>query len=277
MIHITHTNEELEVQPVVYGVLVFEEASLRKLELLGLLMPRLVLRLALPVIRNFESRIIAQRQYHHQAPQKLALYSKHVTQNTRQYTMASSSTTPQNSICVAVVGVGLVGSEFINQLLSFPKPSPFRIVSLSSSKINFFNPDGLTITPTGWKSDLAGALNKLDFQGLIRELSGLVTPSQKVILVDNTSNEVIARTYPTILKFGIEIITPNKKAYSGDLNLYESILSAGLESGARFLNEATVGAGLPIISTLKDLVATGDKVSSCADFTMIYVLSGYRS
>lgn len=174
--------------------------------------------------------------------------------------MASASTAPKNSISVAVVGVGLVGSEFINQLLAFPKPSPFRIVSLSSSKTNYFHPDGLSITSEGWKSDLSSALNKLDFQGLIRELSALVTPSTKVVLVDNTSSEEIANLYPMILKFGIEIITPNKKAYSGDLQLYNGILSAGLESGARFLNEATVGAGLPIISTLKDLVATGDKV-----------------
>src|ERR1700729_3249723 len=92
------------------------------------------------------------------------------------YTMSATSSAPQNSVCVAVVGVGLVGSEFINQLLSFPKPTPFRIVSISSSKINLFHPEGLTITPTSWKSELTGALNKLDFQGLIRELSGLVTP-----------------------------------------------------------------------------------------------------
>lgn len=174
--------------------------------------------------------------------------------------MASSSAASK-SVSIAIIGVGLVGSEFINQLLAFPQPTPFRIVSLSSSKTHFFNPDGLDITSEGWKADLAGANNKLDFQGLVRELAGLVTPSQKVVLVDNTSSEDVASLYPAILGFGIEIITPNKKAYSGSLQLYESILASGLESGARFLNEATVGAGLPIISTLKDLVATGDKVS----------------
>lgn len=176
------------------------------------------------------------------------------------HTMTSSSSIPQNSICVAVVGVGLVGSEFINQLLAFPKPSPFRIVSLSSSKVHHFHPDGLSITPESWKSDLSSALNKLNFQSLIRELTGLVTPSSSVVLVDNTSSEEIANLYPMILQFGIDIITPNKKAYSGDLKLFESILSASLESNAAILCEATVGAGLPIISTLKDLVATGDKV-----------------
>jgi homoserine dehydrogenase len=58
----------------------------------------------------------------------------------------------------------------------------------------------------------------------------------------------------------VNVVTPNKKAFSSRLDLYERILAASLEAGTRFLNEATVGAGLPIISTLKDLVATGDKV-----------------
>lgn len=175
------------------------------------------------------------------------------------YTMSTSSTTPR-SISVAILGVGLVGAEFINQLLSFPAPTPFRIVSLSSSKVHFFHPDGLPITTSTWRSEFSGALNKLNLDGLIRELSTLVTPAQKVVLVDNTSSPHIASLYPTILTFGIDIITPNKKAFSGDLSLYESILSASLDSGARFLGESTVGAGLPVISTLKDLVATGDKV-----------------
>ena len=94
----------------------------------------------------------------------------------------------------------------------------------------------------------------------LRELAALVRPGQEVVLVDNTSSNDVAALYPEFLKFGVHVVTPNKKAFSSDLTLYERILAAGLESGARFLNEATVGAGLPIISTLKDLVATGDKV-----------------
>ncbi|KAF7965617.1 hypothetical protein HWV62_42643 [Athelia sp. TMB] len=193
--------------------------------------------------------------------------------------MSSSSATAK-SISVAVVGVGLVGGEFINQLLAFPQPSPFRIVSISSSKTHFFHPDGLSITNNNWKSELASATNKLDFQGLVRELAGVVAPGQKVVLVDNTSSEDVAALYPTILKFGIDIITPNKKAYSGTLQLYENILSAGLESGARFLNEATVGAGLPIISTLKDLVATGDKIIKIEGVfsgTMSYIFNNFST
>jgi homoserine dehydrogenase len=172
--------------------------------------------------------------------------------------MSSSSVT--KGICVAVVGVGLVGGEFINQLLAFPTPSPFRIVSISSSKYTLFSPTGLNFSSSGWKLDLSKSERQLDLPGLARDLAALATPGQRVVLVENTSSEEVAALYPTFLRAGINVITPNKKAYSAELSLYDNILAASLESGTRFLNESTVGAGLPIISTLKDLVATGDKV-----------------
>lgn len=172
---------------------------------------------------------------------------------------------------IAVVGVGLVGGEFIKQLLAFPAPSPFRLVSLSSSKSTLFNPDGLAVSSSNWKDELASSGGKPDLQALLRELSALVRPGQEVVLVDNTSSNDVAALYPQFLKFGVNVITPNKKAFSSELSLYEQILSASLESGARFLNEATVGAGLPIISTLKDLVATGDKVSMHRSFVSVKI------
>jgi len=115
---------------------------------------------------------------------------------------------------------------------------------------------------------------------LTRDLAKLVTPGQRVVLVENTSSEEVAALYPSFLKAGIDVITPNKKAYSGELSLYDSILTASLESGARFLNESTVGAGLPIISTLKDLVATGDKVKKIEGVfsgTMSYIFNEFST
>ena len=64
---------------------------------------------------------------------------------------------------IAVVGVGLVGGEFIKQLLAFPAPSPFRLVSLSSSKSTLFNPDGLTVSTSSWKDELASSGEVEDF------------------------------------------------------------------------------------------------------------------
>jgi homoserine dehydrogenase len=174
--------------------------------------------------------------------------------------MASSSTNVVQSINVAVIGVGLVGAEFIRQLLSLPKPHPFRLVSLSSSKTHIFAENGIDATADTWKDALASATAKPDVPSLVRELAALVTPGRRVVIVDNTSSDAIAGFYPEFLRVGVNVVTPNKKAFSSGLDLYERILATSLESGARFYNESTVGAGLPIINTLKDLVATGDKV-----------------
>jgi homoserine dehydrogenase len=161
-------------------------------------------------------------------------------------------------VYVAVVGVGLVGAEFINQLLSIQN-SPFHLISLTSTTRTIFKPTTPIRSSTSWKSDLASSLDRPDLPKLTQQLSALVSPSQKVALIDNTSSEDVAAMYPAWIKAGISVVTPNKKAFSGDIGLYEQIVAAS-KTGGRFLNEATVGAGLPVIGTLKDLVATGDKV-----------------
>lgn len=175
-------------------------------------------------------------------------------------TTGTTSAAPR-TIAVAITGVGLVGSEFVSQLLSVSQPNPFRIVSLSSSKHTLFSPDGLDISKDSWKDRLASAPHR-NPEDLANDLASLVRPGQDVVFVDNTSNENVAGLYPTLLASGVNVITPNKKAFSGESALYNRILQASLDSGAKFLNESTVGAGLPIISTLKDLVVTGDKVCS---------------
>ena len=165
-------------------------------------------------------------------------------------------------ILVAVVGVGLVGSELIHQLLSIPpSASPFKLISLTSSKRTVFVDKISSIGPgVDWKSLLAASPASADLKQLTARLIQLIAERERVALVDNTSSEEVAGLYPLWLKQGINVVTPNKKAFSGDAELFAKILSASRESGARFLNEATVGAGLPVIAPLKELVATGDKV-----------------
>jgi homoserine dehydrogenase len=85
----------------------------------------------------------------------------------------------------------------------------------------------------------------------------------KVVLVDNTSSQDVADAYPDFLEKGISIVTPNKKPFSGSYTLWQSIFAAasnGTGSGGYIYHESSVGAGLPVISTLKDLVETGDEV-----------------
>ncbi|KAK7462967.1 Homoserine dehydrogenase [Stygiomarasmius scandens] len=191
------------------------------------------------------------------------------------------STNSSPKMLVAVVGTGLVGGEFINQLTSIPaETSQFRLVSLTSSKRTLWTPDQPITASSSWKSSLAEATEKPDLQKLTNNLAQLISTSTRAAIIDNTSSDDVAAMYPMWLKAGINVITPNKKAYSGDLALYEKILAASKESGARFLNESTVGAGLPVISTLKELVATGDKIKKIEGVfsgTMSYIFNNFST
>lgn len=81
------------------------------------------------------------------------------------------------------------------------------------------------------------------------------------MLIDNTGSQDVAEAYPEVLSKGISIVTPNKKAFSGSWKLWQDIFAASAKSGALVYHESSVGAGLPVISTIKDLVASGDSVT----------------
>ena len=182
--------------------------------------------------------------------------------------MSFSTSKYPKTISVSVVGVGLVGSEFVRQLQALPSPHPFRLISLSSSKTTLFNADGIPPSTDLHALRASSTTTKEDHVAdLQRQLPTLVRADNAVVFVDNTASVSVAETYPALLRAGVHVITPNKKAFSGSQKLYDQIVAASREGGAKFLHEATVGAGLPVLSTLKDLVGTGDKVRS----TCMYV------
>ena len=79
--------------------------------------------------------------------------------------------------------------------------------------------------------------------------------------MDNTSNAKLAGHYPQFLISGISVITPNKKAFSGPQFLWDAIYAAARgPAGGLVYHESTVGAGLPVLCTLNDLVRTGDRI-----------------
>lgn len=168
--------------------------------------------------------------------------------------LLSTTTTMSKPVSVAVIGVGLVGSAFLKQL-ALPSLAPhFRLVFLSSSTRAIFSASGVQ------PSALASSSEQPSLDTLLTRLSVVAKEGNKVVLVDNTSSPDVAAFYPRFLRAGVNVITPNKKAFSGSLTLYKGILAAQAAGASSALGEATVGAGLPVVQTLKDLVATGDKV-----------------
>jgi aspartokinase/homoserine dehydrogenase 1 len=80
------------------------------------------------------------------------------------------------------------------------------------------------------------------------------------VIIDCSASAEVAECYPRWLAAGIHVVTPNKKANSGALALYAKLREARRQGGTHYLYEATVGAGLPIIQTLRDLRETGDEI-----------------
>lgn len=98
------------------------------------------------------------------------------------------------------------------------------------------------------------------------------------LIIDCSASSAVADHYAGWLAAGIHVITPNKNAGSGALSRYRAIQSAAAASGARFRYEATVGAGLPVISTLRDLLDTGDRVLAIEGIfsgTLAYLFNRY--
>jgi aspartokinase/homoserine dehydrogenase 1 len=98
------------------------------------------------------------------------------------------------------------------------------------------------------------------------------------VLIDCTASEDVALQYFDWFERGIHVVTPNKKANSAALEYYRSLREARRGSGARYLYEATVGAGLPIIQTLRDLRETGDDITSIEGIfsgTLAYLFNVY--
>lgn len=158
------------------------------------------------------------------------------------------------------IGVGGVGKAFLSQLSNLPEHVQPRLIFVSRSSKNFFFEDHRPIPASQYGTLLASSSCRL-LQ--LAEVADYVkrAPGGRSVLVDNTSSQEVADAYPNFLGAGISVVTPNKKAFSGSYALWEDIFSAASRSGALVYHESSVGAGMPVISTLKDLVGTGDRVT----------------
>lgn len=159
-----------------------------------------------------------------------------------------------------MAGTGLVGSAFLRQLNALKASAiSYNVVLIARSNRALISKDFSPLPLASWQSDLAASRKGETSPGDIAAF--LERSPHPVILVDNTSSESLANTYPLLINQGISITTPNKKGFSSDLGLWNNIFSSvGKPKKGLVLHEATVGAGLPVISTLNDIIDTGDEV-----------------
>lgn len=160
-----------------------------------------------------------------------------------------------------VMGVGNVGAKFLNQIAQQKKylkeklKLNIRIIGLSNSRTMVFDEGGISLK--NWEKILASG-EKTDKERFFKKVNQL--NYRNSIFVDNTASEEVANTYNTYLENSISVVTCNKIACSSEYSNYQELKNLARTYNAPFLFETNVGAGLPIIDTLKNLIASGDKI-----------------
>jgi bifunctional aspartokinase / homoserine dehydrogenase 1 len=167
------------------------------------------------------------------------------------------------TVSIGVLGPGSVGGALLDQIASAAPGLrakfnlDLRVRAIAGSKKMLL--DGRSIGLKGWRDSLANGI-AVDEAKLVDHVQTDYLPHS--VLIDCTASQQVADRYADWLKRGIHVITPNKRAHSGPIEYYQELKRLSRASRTQFLYEATVGAGLPVIQTLKDLVETGDEIRS---------------
>lgn len=161
-----------------------------------------------------------------------------------------------------IAGVGNVGERLIDQLqqqyqfLLTKHNIQIRLVGMANSRKMTFNSEGINLDEWVAAFDFA---EKSDIHGFYQK--AVEMNLRNSIFIDITANEKIAEKYNDYLKHSIAVVACNKIACSSDYKYYKDLKELSLKYNAPFLFETNVGAGLPIISTLNNMVTSGDKVT----------------
>ena len=163
---------------------------------------------------------------------------------------------------VFMVGVGLIGSTLLKQIkahaefLKKEHSLEVKVVGLANSKRMLFNENGIDLD--NWRDQLSSSETPMKITNFVEKMKSMNLSSS--IFVDNTANEQIAKHYNEVLDASISISTPNKIATSSAYEQYLQLKKTAKKRGILFLYETNVGAGLPVISTLNDLIVSGDRI-----------------
>ena len=180
-----------------------------------------------------------------------------------------------------ITGVGNVGGFLIDQIKN-QKNFIAKNLKLNLKVIGISNSRKMIISNTevnldNWKKQLDESEIIADsniFQEKVLELN-----LRNSLFIDNTASDSIPNTYKNYLKNGIGIITCNKIANSDIFSNYEELKSLSRNNNAPFLYETNVGAALPVISTLNNLINSGDKIikiEAVLSGTLNYIFNNFQ-
>jgi aspartokinase/homoserine dehydrogenase 1 len=161
-----------------------------------------------------------------------------------------------------IAGTGLVGTSLMKQLqkqystLLSEHNLKINLIGVTNTRKMLIDKKGIPLD--NYKDLLKDSVEKGDISDFIQQMTRLNLRNS--VFIDCTANEDVASRYESILSKYVSIVTANKIACSSKQSYYQQLKSLASERGVRFMYETTVGAGLPIIKTINDLILSGDKI-----------------
>jgi bifunctional aspartokinase / homoserine dehydrogenase 1 len=182
-------------------------------------------------------------------------------------------------LALAIVGVGRVGTALLAQLAErqeYLREQRFdvSVIALADSKRFVVAEEGIDLAT--WRQTLDASTEPMDVDALTAQLARLDIPHAAVI--DCTADAGIVDAYSGFVNANLHIITPNKRANVLPWRRYSALMELLAARRKHFFYEANVGAGLPVVSTLRDLVASGDrivKVEGIVSGTLSYLFNTF--
>jgi aspartokinase/homoserine dehydrogenase 1 len=167
-----------------------------------------------------------------------------------------------HTVSIGLIGPGLVGSALLDQVASQVErlrrdfKLDLRVRGIAGSKSMRLTQGSIDLAR--WRDEYAVGGDPVDLERFADHVHADQFPH--AVIIDCSASAAVASRYAHWLSQGIHIVTPNKKANSAAWGDYERVREARRAAGSHYLYEATVGAGLPVIQTLRDLRETGDEI-----------------
>jgi bifunctional aspartokinase / homoserine dehydrogenase 1 len=187
----------------------------------------------------------------------------------------------KKTLNIFLVGTGLIGGTLLRQLqeqqqvLREQQSLEIRIIALARSQKMVFKPQGIDLL--NWRETLESRGEAKDMRRFVDEMKRLNLPGS--VFIDSTAADEIIGYYDEILQSSISIVTPNKRANSGAYHDYKQLRLSAIKHDVKFLYETNVGAGLPVINTLQDLLSSGDrilKIEAVLSGTMSFIFNNFK-
>jgi aspartokinase/homoserine dehydrogenase 1 len=179
------------------------------------------------------------------------------------------------------LGTGNIGQTLFKQLnahteyLQEHNGIQVKIAGISNTRKMVFDSDGISLD--SWQSEMQGSSQKADLKEFVDRMISMNLPN--CVFIDNTASPQPVEVYEEVFKSNISVITCNKIGNSGPYKQYKTFHDAAKQHGVDFFYETNVGAGLPIIRTLKDLMNSGDrimKIEAILSGTISFIFNNFK-